>query len=330
MTDWEGNWAILEKEASRPGMSVRRVRPEERHDLFVGIEHPALTRTFFIEVPRKLVQQVGVDMECTGFLVRREGVPDRPDWGRLVVRLQERRYAEVFSSLAADVFSSIPPDADDRGVLEHTMRRLVRWKQFMAARGEEGLSRQQRQGLYGELWFLLSHAIPVCGVARAVAAWGGPRGRPQDFEFATSAVEVKTTTAVAPEGIQVASARQLDPPAEFTLLLLHIMLEERSGAGETLTALVSRVRAAAVGRELELEDLLLQAGYLDADSARYSAAGYIVRRHRFFEAGARFPRLTEAMLPAGVTDVAYTISLAACEPFTALDDKVHSAIGGVH
>jgi hypothetical protein len=306
---------------------ARRVRPETQTDVFLGLERPTATRLFFVEGPRTLVERVGVDLNCAGFSVRCEGVSGAATRARLVVRLAQRRYSDIFATLAADVIGALPARGDHTTTLDAMADRLARWERFLALRGPEGLTRLQQHGLFGELWFLLHHALPNCGVARSVDAWTGPLARPQDFQFASVAIEVKTTTAGGATGIQVASVRQLDPPAGVRLFLLHLELEERSGRGETLPDLVAHVRAALAGHEMRFNDRLLEVGYADADSVLYRTPAYVVRRHRFFEVRDLFPRITEAELRVGVVAVEYTIAVAACEGYVVPDLAVTTAIG---
>ncbi len=50
----------------------------------------------------------------------------------------------------------------------------------------------QLRGLFGELWFLRTVAIPSVGSLAAVHAWKGPLGSPQDFQLLDGLVEIKT------------------------------------------------------------------------------------------------------------------------------------------
>ena len=319
-------WTDLEGESGPPGIVARRVRPETQTDVFLGLERPGAIRLFFVEGPRVQVEQAAQDLDCAGFRVRCEGVAGIPTRARLVVRLAQTRYADIFSTLAADVIGTLPARGDHSTTLEAMADRLARWERFLALRGPEGLTRFQQQGLFGELWFLVYHAVPTYGAAPSVDAWTGTLGRPQDFQFASVAIEVKTTTAGGAKGVQVASLRQLDPPAGIRLFLLHVEVEERSGSGDTLPDLVGRARTALAGNEVRLNDRLLEVGYVDADAPLYRTPMYAVRRHRFFEVRDAFPRIREAELRVGVTAVEYTIALVACESYVVPDLSVKTAI----
>ena len=85
-----------------------------------------------------------------------------------------------------------------------------------------------------------------------------------------------------------------------------------------MPGLVETVRAKLAGdlaaRE-KFEDALLSAGYLDAHASRYATLGYAVRAAHWFCATGVFPRIVENQLPAGLGEVGYALSLAACTAF---------------
>jgi len=203
---------------------------------------------------------------------------------------------------------------------------LARWQKFLSA-SFEGLSEEFQRGLWGELHFLREHLLPTLGAA-AVNNWKGGERAHQDFQFESSAVEVKTTLAKQPQVVRITSERQLDDSAWASLFLNVIALDVRDGSCETLPAMVASLRAklaADTARE-RFEDELLMVGYLDTHAARYMDRGYTVRADSFFRVGPKFPRLVEADMPAGVGDANYALSVAACEPFKVTSDHVEAAV----
>ena len=204
---------------------------------------------------------------------------------------------------------------------------LARWQKFLSA-SFDGLSEEAQRGLWGELHFLREHLLPTIGAA-AVNSWKGGERAHQDFQFESSAVEVKTTLAKQPQVVRITSERQLDDSAWDSLFLNVIALDVRDGSGETLPGIVASLRGklATDAAALEqFEDELLMVGYLDAHVARYADRGYTVRAVGFFRVGPKFPSLVEADMPAGVGDANYALSVAACEPFRVKPDEVEAAL----
>ena len=241
--------------------------------------------------------------------------------------LKVARHADVFTALAEDLARRITAAPDTTAKIVALIGGLARWQKFLSA-SFEGLSEEAQRGLWGELHFLREHLLPTVGAA-AVNNWKGGERAHQDFQFESSAVEVKTTLAKQPQVVRITSERQLDDSAWASLFLNVIALDVRDGSGETLPAMVASLRAklaADTAAREQFEDELLMTGYLDAHAARYADHGYMVRAVGFFRVGPKFPRLVEVDMPAGVGDASYALSVAACEPFKVKPDRVEAAV----
>ena len=130
--------------------------------------------------------------------------------------------------------------------------------------------------------------------------------------------------------LHILNERQLDDTGAATLLSFHISLDERQGAGESLPAMVNRVRDAVIADPLareELDSRLIDAGYLDAHAVRYSVRGFTLRQASFYRVGKAFPRIIDRDLRPGVGDVRYTIAVAGCQPFAVTDVEARSLWG---
>jgi hypothetical protein len=241
----------------------------------------------------------------------------------LGVRLRDPACADVFAALAVDVAPRVAAASNARAAATALLSRLRRWQKFLAA-GTAGLSAEQQRGLYGELHTLRAHLLPALGAAVSVAGWRAPHAAHQDFQFASGAVEVKTTTAKQPQTVRITSERQLDDTGIPALFLRVVVLDEReaegadSAGGDTLPLMVRDLRQQLLpdARAAEVfDDRLLESGYLDADAPRCENQRFTLRREHTFRVRRGFPRLVERDLPAGVGDVSYALSLAACSAF---------------
>jgi hypothetical protein len=234
------------------------------------------------------------------------------------------QYADVFAALATDVAARVILAGDDRAAANAILERLRRWQKFLTARaGDMSVARQR--GLFGELHTLRRWMLPAFGARVTVSCWRAPQAAHQDFQFPRGAVEVKTTTQKQPQTVRITSERQLDDTGTAALFLFVVILDERlvdgdtAPPGETLPQMVSAVRkelaedAAALD---EFDDRLLEIGYLEADAARFEARRFTLRAEQCFCVSAGFPRILEHDLAAGIGDVAYALSLAACARFS--------------
>jgi hypothetical protein len=130
--------------------------------------------------------------------------------------------------------------------------------------------------------------------------------------------------------LSIASEQQLDDSQVNKLLLFHLSVAPIEGHESTLPWLVDQLRnrvGHGVARS-NFDDLLRLAGYLDLHSGRYSKTGYSTREENLFHVTKDFPKIVESVLPAGVGDVRYTVSVDACRPFSipfeVLDSEIKS------
>jgi hypothetical protein len=244
----------------------------------------------------------------------------------LQLALLDRRFAAMFAQVVTDLVEVAACEQSDATAAAACIQRLERWQRFLERAGDEGLGREAQQGLYGELWFLRDRLLRLVRLPIAVRAWTGPTGATQDFQLQGSAIEVKTTAATEPRRLLISNERQLDDSGLRALFLVALSVEVRAGAGETLNELVNAVRALLLQTDSasldRFEELLLEAGYLQAHAPRYDGTGYTIREVSLFRVQDGFTRVIGSNLISGVGDVRYSIALSACRPFAAPDDAL--------
>ena len=180
---------------------------------------------------------------------------------------------------------------------------------MMDGRALDELSLERQRGLLGELNFLEHLLLPTLAPIDAVRAWQGPSGSHQDFIHQDAAAEVKSTITKRHSLLRIQSEKQLDDAIFRVLFLVHVRLDE-SAKGISLPEQVATTREPLSGKPLALNELnlkLIEAGYRDADSAKYSDKHYVVTEPMIYRVHGNFPRMTEANLPGGVGDLSYTI-----------------------
>ena len=207
----------------------------------------------------------------------------------VLFRLARTELNELFGRLCQDLVDSTRTVKKENGATA-LFQRLNRWRRLLEP-GRVGLSHSQLRGLYGELWFLWTIAIPVHGAVDAVNGWNGPLGAPQDFQLGSGLVEVK---AVLPgvHNVSISSAEQLDngsSPMQLAVVSLHPS-EELSLP--ILIANIRQVLEASLGSISEFELRLAEAGY--ADRTEYERVQFSVEQIRFYPIGDGFPRITSS------------------------------------
>jgi len=242
------------------------------------------------------------------------------------VRLSDPTAADIFASLVADVIAVTTSGAAEE-VLDRVAGRLERWQRFLERHGKGGLTPPEQTGLYGELWFLDNVVLTVVPARPAVEAWTGPLAKNQDFQLARVCIEVKTSVSNPRDEVKITNVRQLDESGLEHLALVHLALEARQTAGDTLLDMVDRIRL-RLGEQVALfNERLAEAGYLDAHRALYEGTSYMLKQRRNFIVRDDFPRIVESELRAGVLDLSYVISIASCAPYVIADDVLLSLLG---
>ena len=320
-------WNELE-DAPHPGAGtvVRRVHPESRHDILLGIEHPGRQRVVKLRLLGPTGDEYPRLKPSRGLHVRVE--VEGNDIAEVEVKLTDQRYLDVFTEVMSDVVSTVLESAET-SALDVFCRRLRRWQRFLEIADIQGLTSERQAGLYAELLLLSGVVTGAVGLHGAIAGWTGPIGTPQDFQVNRAAIEVKASRGGEPQHIQISSERQLDPTGVDRLFLAHFAFDtRRAGNGQTLPQLVAQVRELCPedsAARAALEERLASTGYDDAHADLYDTR-YTVRDVGYYDAVEGFPRIVEADLAEGVGHVSYQITVAACEPFRCSDSELSIAI----
>ncbi|MEW2345932.1 PD-(D/E)XK motif protein [Streptomyces griseoaurantiacus] len=328
----EALWQELEAPQPNRGRSTRRLFPESGHDIHVGVSQPGRQRMLLVRGGSRAVDRArpllaglrethGLSLSCSSVTSREF---------ELQISLTAGELREVFTPLAEDI-ARTSKDASQETVLERAVRRFTHWQQLMRSVGTQGLGREARLGLYGELRLLRTHLFAVLPTLVAVEAWTGPEGSNQDFQLAPVAIEVKTTTKKNPNTVRIANERQLDDRGVSRLVLVHLVLDERRGGlGESLNSVVDDIRTAASGTSAStlFENRLIQTGYLPHQRDLYDEPRYTLRRADLWTVGKGFPRIVETDLPDGIGNCAYDISVIALEKHRTTTDEVTEVIRG--
>jgi len=326
LTGIEKLWIAMDEDiaagaAPPAGWSLRLARPATHCPLFVAIELTTRRRAVLLQLPVDSVPSRWRWPRCKGLdplMLRIEG---KEHFG---VVLKEERFKDVFTSLVEDLIRRLSETVNPVEQASAFVGQLSRWQKFLSA-SSEGLADEEQRGLWGELKFLRDQLCPILG-PRSVRGWKGPEHAHQDYQFEAGAIEVKTTLAKQPQVVKITSERQLDGAAWPILILCVIALEVRELAGETLPQMVASLRTLLASNseaQGQFEDKLLLAGYQDAHAVAYMDRGYIIRTETFLQIREGFPMLVERNLPAGIGNVCYGLTVAACMNYALNKVEIH-------
>lgn len=306
--------------ASDRGWVVRRLFPETQFEILAGRRAGDHAEGLLFEVASRSIPPSSVLPESIGFQLQVEPIEVGPGGrSRLCLSLKDKRFLEVFATLAQDVANRAVAAEDEPAAVRAFLSRLNTWQRFLERFGLHTLTKEEEAGLVGELLVLESRLIPALGAADAVRRWRGPFGEPQDFRARDVAIEVKVTTALQAATFHVSNLDQLALGSARKLFVCHLGLEVGTAIGVSLLELVSRLRMKLAdldpGAASDFDESLLEAGYLDSHAFSYGGRHYRVRHQRWYDVREGFPRLTAATVPGGIMTAKYTVVLAECIPF---------------
>lgn len=319
--DYDSIWQSLDSgvsSISSPGLLKRLIDPDMHPELHLAVSIPDKARHLLVRMPDDWREDIidlprwkGADI----FVYRGE---ERPVRGKYLA-IRQGRYStrEVFQSLIADLCDTIYSSERVSSLEGLISERLERWRVFFEEQGQEGLSPEAQQGLFGELLFIRDYLIPALGMRIAVKCWTGSKRMDRDFQFGRHAVEIKTSSGKQHQKVFISNEKQLDMKGLDFLDLVFFSLELMTEGGETLPAIVTAIRE-LLSEEVALasvfNDKLLDAGYLDVLARSYTRA-YVPMTVKAYRVSDEFPRILGSNLPEGVGDITYSVMLSACESF---------------
>ena len=239
----------------------------------------------------------------------------------------------MFSIFCTDIIENWTPHGTAPLCLKSLVQRLGCWKKFFQRETILGLRREDYVGLYGELYFMESALREGAEAASLVNAWQAPLGTNQDFLFGPVAVEIKTITSNEANRVRVTNTRQLDSSGLTALFLVRFAFDFRRDSGNTLLQLIASLRTAfanAPDTLLTFNDRLLQAGFVDGQTQEFAKWGFTPRLFDAFNVADDFPRILESVLPLGISDVSYSLDLAASRAFHIEQHEFWTLIASCH
>ncbi|WP_329414593.1 PD-(D/E)XK motif protein [Nocardia vinacea] len=177
-----------------------------------------------------------------------------------------------------------------------------------------GLSQDREIGLYGEL-LVLDYLIGKVGTGPVIASWQGPFSEEHDFVFGEIHLEIKTTSAEQRRHT-MHGFTQLVPLCEVPLSLISIQLTRSNHeGGQTLSQMVSQLRAKSGGHRSKVDAALEACGWRDEDASLYTTFWTKRNEPRAYNVDDHFPALTLDRLVqvianmTAVSDLSYRVDV---------------------
>ena len=243
----------------------------------------------------------------------------------LCVKIKSYDKINEFSYLCENVIQSILAEKTTADAVRTFGNTLIRWKNLFERVHGVGLSKEEQQGLYGELRFLKKCLNFASDSYDIIQKYVGTNRALRDFQGKDWAVEVKTTSTNNPQTLTINGERQLDDSMIDTMYLYHCSVEVSMHTGETLPEMVKSIRGILMGNvaaQSLLNAKLFEAGYIDSQDHLYTERHYKLRKDYFFHVKDKFPRIREKELREGVGNVEYSINISSFESYRVSEQEV--------
>ncbi|WP_265582299.1 PD-(D/E)XK motif protein [Methanofollis aquaemaris] len=332
MEDIDSVWNILCSDAKSghlQGTARRLLNPEGCCPVYAGVRSSDLSRIIFFNVGKENLPSRNRFSQTRAMEVYSGKIPGDNSYAVCLI-LRDKSFSDLFSVLAVDIVSEIQDEPGEKAAVKRFVRRINTWISFFEKFGNSGLTPEKVRGLYGELWFIRQYLLSSKDRYKKIRGWTGPDGTPHDFQFGKTAFEVKTTATKKPWKVKISNEIQLDDSGIENLFLYHLALREIEGGAPTLPDLVDEILDnLKYTPEIRgyLLDMLLKAGYMEAQKDHYIHKGFIIYEENFYRICDGFPRLTGKDLPEGTGDINYSVSLASAGSFITEKEKIDNILG---
>ena len=304
-------------EITKPNIdyNVRLVAESDKIPLYWG-KDTAGNCIFVLELEGNHVEQYSKEMTLIlGIKLDLQGVASQPTQ-RLILTLESYSNKDLFLGLCETLIASLNPVTDSATALSVTLTHIKRWKAFMASPRARLLSRDEQQGLFAELSFLLYlHNSSLRGQA-AVEAWRGPDGSHQDFIWGNMAVEIKSLSGRERSTIWISSEDQLETVLDNLYLVVYKLSDSStSDHAMSLNELVRYIEVELADPDaiLELQKRLATYGYVEMKE--YDKPKFLASTPTTYQVTDSFPKLVRSKLPEGVVRIGYGIELEKIREF---------------
>lgn len=298
------------------GYYTRRITGIDPLKLYAGIELPGRSRMISLDMLENELADCDLDQDTRGYVVVVEKQNhEHPERASVIIKeIVGAAPRDLFLILCADIIDHLRTSRTAWHAAQALNKRLAHWRLFFKATQEQGFTRERYVGLYAELEFLERCLDADIAPDDLSKGWEGPLGANHDFNFGRIAVEVKATTGNDADVTRIANIRQLDDTGLDALYLAHCAYDLREGKGRTLLQLVEQLKNRLEAKPVALaafDERLTFFGFNPDALGTLTNFGFTPRRRQYFRVSEGFPRIVETLLPAGISDVVYSIHLSA-------------------
>jgi len=238
-----------------------------------------------------------------------------PGGMRIVMVLLEPDLARNFSVMCYDLAERSKAERTVIGAVTILLRVLESWAELFRRRLEDGISKEEVVGLFGEL-LLLEELIQedVTSLETLIDGWRGPDGDARDIGIGGVRIEVKTQRSTAAMKLRISSLEQLNDRGDSVFIVLWRISASDKGRSvlEVAQTVLDLLRTSPLAT-LEFERKIALTGMEDGSS--YCHDRYDDDEKVIYSVSHGFPRLVPGNVPDGVVAAQYEVAGPSLEAF---------------
>ena len=227
-----------------------------------------------------------------------------------IISLLQTNQESIFLTLCSNILSSAIGTNSEIAALKQIERRYKQWQLLFKRAKDKLLSKEEQQGLLGEMLFLKSLLEKEAqAYTTTLKGWHGPEYDHKDFRYGDNWFEVKTIMEGV-TSIKISSLEQLDAETNGTLVvytlyiadmdttcawslykLYHELLKLLQKDGDAMMMFINKMNMIGWEDRKEYDD------------------EYFTSKSMSYEVNDTFPRISAKNLPEQVEKVTYTLPL---------------------
>ncbi len=221
----------------------------------------------------------------------------------------------IFYKFGSDLIESISASKNENSSLTAMKNRFFIWKKMFKPLKNQ-MSDESYKGLFGELYFINEHLIPIYGIDESIKMWSGAESTNKDFSTGIDWFEVKTISS-SRNTVTISSMEQLESNVDGKLIIIKTekMSDQYDDGKCTVRQLINCIMNQIEDDSLRdaFVDKLVLYGY-DEKSTRNIT--YKVVKMNIYKVIEDFPRVTRNEVPFNaITKLSYEISLSAIDNY---------------
>lgn len=224
--------------------------------------------------------------------------------------LRELKAKKVFCSFCANLLDALKSVENEFEALRLLKNRYSMWKSMFKKEFVDKLSREETQGLFGELYFLKNVLSKNLSLSECVRSWSGPDKTSKDFSTDNTWYEIKTIGANS-ISVKINSVAQLSSSVSGHLVVIKVekMSPEFNHSDSSIGELFNYVLEQIEDEETEALFIAKIASYgLDVSGNESMNCKFDVKSIDYFKVSEGFPRIEESYVNGlGIFDVKYSL-----------------------